>query len=55
MVGGDYIVKNIGLLKTEGRLVNIAYQQGAQATLNFLMIMLKRLTDHGIDAAPAQP
>jgi putative PIG3 family NAD(P)H quinone oxidoreductase len=44
MVGGDYIAKNIGLLKTEGRLVNIAYQKGAEATLNFLTVMLKRLT-----------
>jgi putative PIG3 family NAD(P)H quinone oxidoreductase len=47
MVGGDYIKKNIGLLKTEGRLVNIAFQQGAEATLNLLVIMLKRLTITG--------
>lgn len=47
MVGGDYIAKNISLLKTEGRLVNIAFQQGAQATLNMLVIMLKRLTITG--------
>ncbi len=47
MVGGDYIKKNIGLLKLEGRLVNIAFQQGAEATLNLLMIMLKRLTITG--------
>jgi putative PIG3 family NAD(P)H quinone oxidoreductase len=44
MVGGDYIKKNIGLLKTEGRLVNIAFQQGAEANLNLLVLMLKRLT-----------
>ena len=47
MVGGDYIKKNIGLLKTEGRLVNIAFQQGGEATLNLLTIMLKRLTITG--------
>lgn len=47
MVGGDYIKKNIGLLKTEGRLVNIAFQQGAEATLNLLVLMLKRLTITG--------
>jgi putative PIG3 family NAD(P)H quinone oxidoreductase len=47
MVGGDYILKNISLLKTEGRLVNIAFQQGAQATLNLLVVMLKRLTITG--------
>lgn len=47
MVGGDYILKNIGLLKVEGRLVNIAFQSGAQATLNLLTVMLKRLTITG--------
>lgn len=47
MVGGDYILKNISLLKTEGRLVNIAFQQGSQATLNLMMVMLKRLTITG--------
>lgn len=47
MVGGDYILKNIGLLKTEGRLVNIAFQQGATATLNLMVLMLKRLTITG--------
>lgn len=47
MVGGDYIKKNIGLLKLEGRLVNIAFQQGAEATLNLLTVMLKRLTITG--------
>jgi NADPH2:quinone reductase len=47
MVGGDYILRNIDLLKTEGRLVNIAFQQGSQATLNLLVVMLKRLTITG--------
>lgn len=47
MVGGDYIRKNIGLLKLEGRLVNIAFQNGAETTLNLLPLMLKRLTITG--------
>ncbi|MEQ1754872.1 MAG: NAD(P)H-quinone oxidoreductase [Micropepsaceae bacterium] len=47
MVGGDYIRKNIGLLKLEGRLVNIAFQQGAETTLSLLTVMLKRLTITG--------
>jgi NADPH2:quinone reductase len=47
MVGGEYILKNISLLKTEGRLVNIAFQQGSQTTLNLLVVMLKRLTITG--------
>ena len=52
MVGGSYIEKNISLLKTEGRLVNIAFQQGAQATLNLLIVMLKRLTLTGSTLRP---
>jgi putative PIG3 family NAD(P)H quinone oxidoreductase len=44
MVGGDYIAKNVSLLKTEGRLVNIAYQNGPETVLNFLPVLLKRLT-----------
>ena len=47
MVGGDYIKKNINLLKMEGRLVNIAFQQGAEASLNLLVLMLRRLTITG--------
>lgn len=47
MVGGEYILKNISLLKTEGRLVNIAFQHGSQTTLNLLVVMLKRLTITG--------
>jgi NADPH2:quinone reductase len=52
MVGGDYVAKNIQLLKTEGRLVNIAFQQGAQANLNLLIVMLKRLTLTGSTLRP---
>lgn len=47
MVGGDYIRKNFNLLRLEGRLVNIAFQNGAEATLNLLPMMLKRLTITG--------
>lgn len=44
MVGGDYIQRNIQSLALEGRLVNIAYQNGAAASVNFLAVLLKRLT-----------
>ena len=44
MVGGDYVQKNINLLKTDGRLINIAYQKGAKIELNLIKVMLKRLT-----------
>lgn len=47
MVGGDYIARNVKCLATEGRLVNIAYQKGSEATVNFLPVMLKRLTITG--------
>ncbi|MFA6021097.1 MAG: NAD(P)H-quinone oxidoreductase [Rhodospirillales bacterium] len=47
MVGGDYIARNLKCLATEGRLVNIAYQAGSVAEINFLPVMLKRLTVTG--------
>ena len=52
MVGGDYMQKNIGLLATEGRLVNIAYLKGSKIELNFLPVMLKRLTVTGSTLRP---
>ncbi len=55
MVGGSYVMKNIQSLKTEGRLVNIAFQEGAEATLNLLVIMLKRLTITGSTLRPRTP
>ena len=47
MVGGPYIQKNINVLKERGRLVNIAYLQGAKAEISFNRVMLKRLTITG--------
>ncbi len=47
MVGGDYIGRNIKALAKEGRLMNIAYLKGATAEINFLPVMLKRLTIGG--------
>ncbi len=44
MVGGDYIARNIKSLAPDGRLVNIAYLQGSKAEVNFMAVMLKRLT-----------
>ena len=52
MVGGDYIEKNISLLAIEGRLVNIAYLKGPKAEVNFLPVMLKRLTLTGSTLRP---
>jgi len=47
MVGGDYVERNIRSLADDGRLVNIAYQQGSKVTLDLMRVMLKRLTVTG--------
>ena len=52
MVGGDYITKNLRLLNLEGRLVNIAYQNGFKVEVNFLPVMLKRLKIMGSTLRP---
>ena len=44
MVGGDYIQRNIEAAASWGRIVNIAYQQGFQAEVNFAPVLTKRLT-----------
>ncbi|MGE0210629.1 MAG: NAD(P)H-quinone oxidoreductase [Parvibaculaceae bacterium] len=44
MVGGDYIAKNIKVAARDGRIVNIAYLNGSKAEVDFLPVMLKRLT-----------
>ncbi|WP_456386687.1 NAD(P)H-quinone oxidoreductase [Profundibacter sp.] len=52
MVGGDYIARNIKSLATEGRLVQIAFLQGAKVELNFAQIMMRRLTVTGSTLRP---
>lgn len=44
MVGGDYIQRNIKSAARDGRIVNIAYLNGSKAEVDFMMVMLKRLT-----------
>ncbi|MDD2723034.1 MAG: NAD(P)H-quinone oxidoreductase [Methylovulum sp.] len=44
MIGGDYLPRNIKCLATDGRLVQIAVQQGAKSELNLWAVMQKRLT-----------
>jgi NADPH2:quinone reductase len=44
MVGGDYIQRNIEAAATWGRIVNIAYQSGFKAEVNFAPVLTKRLT-----------
>lgn len=43
MVGADYIQKNISVAKPDGRICNIAYQNGFDASVNFLPVLMKRL------------
>lgn len=44
MVGGDYIQRNIQCAAEDGRIVQIAFLQGAAVSLNLMPLMLKRLT-----------
>jgi NADPH2:quinone reductase len=44
MVGGDYVQKNIGAAKVDGRIINIAYQSGMSVTVNFGPVLMKRLS-----------
>lgn len=44
MVGGEYLNRNIQAAAMGGRIVNIAFMAGFEATANFLPVMLKRLT-----------
>jgi len=44
MVGGDYIQRNMSAAALWGRIVNIAYQSGMQASVNFAPLLMKRLS-----------
>jgi putative PIG3 family NAD(P)H quinone oxidoreductase len=44
MVGGDYIGRNLRALARAGRLVNIAFQKGAVAEVDFAPMLAKRLS-----------
>lgn len=42
MVGGDYVQKNLDIVRTDGRICNIAYQKGSNVRVNLIKLMLKR-------------
>lgn len=44
MVGGDYLQKNFEVAAPEARIVNIAFMRGFTAEVNFLPLLMKRLT-----------
>ncbi len=52
MVGGSYIPRNIRALRTEGRLVQIAFLEGPKAELNFAQVMKRRLVITGSTLRP---
>lgn len=52
MVGGAYVQRNIDALRTEGRLVQIAFLEGAKCRLDLMPLMRKRLTLTGSTLRP---
>jgi NADPH:quinone reductase-like Zn-dependent oxidoreductase len=52
MVGGPYFERNLNVLAQEGRLVQIAFLQGSQVTVNLRQIMTKALTVTGSTLRP---
>ena len=56
MIGGDYIQRNVKVAAEDGRIVQIAFLNGAIAEVNFMRLMLKRLTLTGstLRARPLQ-
>ncbi|MFN4157248.1 MAG: NAD(P)H-quinone oxidoreductase [Gemmobacter sp.] len=52
MVGGPYLPRNIKALADDGRLVQIAFLQGAKVELNFAEVMMRRLTITGSTLRP---
>ena len=54
MVGGDYVGRNYETAAIEGRIVQIAFLQGAKVEVDFTRLMMKRLTHTG-STMRAQP
>ncbi len=52
MVGGDYIPRNLRALADDGRLVQIAFLQGAKVEVNLAQVMVRRLTVTGSTLRP---
>jgi len=52
MVGGEYINRNLACLAMDGRLVQIAFLQGARAEINLAQVMMKRQTITGSTLRP---
>ncbi|MGH0359729.1 NAD(P)H-quinone oxidoreductase [Sinorhizobium meliloti] len=44
MVGGDYIARNLEAAAVDGRIAQIAFQKGSKAEVDFLPLLMKRIT-----------
>ncbi|KAA5605125.1 NAD(P)H-quinone oxidoreductase [Roseospira marina] len=52
MVGGDYLPRNVSVLAPDGRHVSIAFLARSTVEMNFMPVMLKRLTLTGSTLRP---
>ena len=52
MVGGDYMQRNINCLSVDGRLVQIAFLQPSKTEVDWIGLMVKRLTFTGSTLRP---
>jgi NADPH2:quinone reductase len=52
MVGGSYIARNYAAAARDGRIVQIAFQGGSKAEVDFVPLMMKRLTHTGSTLRP---
>jgi putative PIG3 family NAD(P)H quinone oxidoreductase len=55
MVGGDYIARNMAAAAPGGRIVNIAYQAGSRAEVDFAPMLKKHLTLAATTLRPRSP
>lgn len=52
MIGSDYLPRNLKSLAIDGRLLQIAIQNGAKAEINLASVLMKRLTIAGSTLRP---
>jgi NADPH2:quinone reductase len=52
MVGGEYVARNLDVLATDGRLVQIAFLRGPRVDINLNPLMRKRITFTGSTLRP---
>jgi NADPH:quinone reductase-like Zn-dependent oxidoreductase len=55
MVGGDYMQRNLKTLAVDGRLVQIAFLQPSKTEVDWIGLMVKRLTFTGSTLRPRTP